>query len=292
MPLIHERTFRIRHYECDAYGHVNNTYYPRYMQEAAFDASAAAGYDLARYASMGQHWLVRETAVDYVSPLRYGDSVVVKTWVEDFRRVRSRRAYELRQANSGQVAARGHTDWVFVDTPSGQPATIPPELIAAFFPEGVPPPAPARPRFPQPPPAPAGAFTMRRRVMWQDIDRAGHVNNAQYLAYISDCAFLAASAHGWPAARMLAEGFGIVVRRHHIEYRQPALMDDELEVTTWIYNVRRATLERAFTITRVGDGALVARVQALYVWINLDSGQPVRIGPDLLADFAENIAVG
>ena len=61
MPLTHVRTFRVRHYECDALGHVNYANYLRYMQEAAFDASAAAGYDLDRYKAMGCHWLVRET---------------------------------------------------------------------------------------------------------------------------------------------------------------------------------------------------------------------------------------
>jgi len=49
MPLIHERAFRVRHYECDAYGHVNHANYLRYMQEAALDASAAAGYDIDWY---------------------------------------------------------------------------------------------------------------------------------------------------------------------------------------------------------------------------------------------------
>ena len=97
MPLTHVRTFRVRHYECDAYGHVNYANYLRYMQEAAFDASAAAGYDLDRYEAMGRHWLVRETDIEYLRPLRYGDTVQVKTWVADFRRIRSRRAYEFRR---------------------------------------------------------------------------------------------------------------------------------------------------------------------------------------------------
>ena len=88
MPRTQTRTFRVRFGECDAYGHVNNTNYVRYMQEAAFDASAAAGYDFARYDALGQYWLVRETEVEYLKPLVYGDTFEVKTWVADFRRVR------------------------------------------------------------------------------------------------------------------------------------------------------------------------------------------------------------
>jgi hypothetical protein len=33
------------------------------MQETAFDASTAAGYDQARYAELGHHWLIRETEI-------------------------------------------------------------------------------------------------------------------------------------------------------------------------------------------------------------------------------------
>ena len=83
MPLIHERTFRVRHYECDTYGYVKHANYLNYMQEAAFDASAAAGYSMARYATMDRYWLVRETDIEYLHPLRYGDSVQVRTWVRE-----------------------------------------------------------------------------------------------------------------------------------------------------------------------------------------------------------------
>jgi len=290
MPLTHERTFRIRHYECDAYGHVNNTNYLRYMQEAALDASAAAGYDLARYALLGHHWLVRETEIEYLAPLLYGDSVRVKTWVEDFRRVRSRRAYELTRTGDEVLVARGATEWVYLDSQTGQPARIPAEMVATFLPEGAPPVGPAR-RFPVGAPPPPGRFAMRRKVMWQEIDAAGHVNNAQYLAYISDCGFEVAEAYGWPGSRMLAAGFGILVRQHHIEYLEPAVLGDELEVATWIYNVRRASASRVYTINRVRDGAALARADVYYAWVNLKTGLPSRLPADFLTDFAANIAV-
>jgi acyl-CoA thioester hydrolase len=288
MSLTHERVFRIRQYECDAYGHVNNTNYLRYMQEAAFDASASVGYDLARYAALGHHWLIRETEIEYLAPLRYGDSVRVKTWVEDFHRVRSRRAYELHRVGDEQLVARGTTDWVYVNSQTGQPARIPPEMVAVFLPEGAPPTAPRR-HFPSGPPPPPGRFAMRRKVMWQDIDMAGHVNNAQYLEYISDCGFEVAESYGWSAGRMQAVGFGILVRRHHIEYLEPALLGDELEVATWVYNLRRATASRVYTINRVRDGAALARADVFYAWVNLTTGLPGRIPADFVADFGPNI---
>ena len=52
MPVKHTSIFPVRFYECDAYSHVNNSNYVRYMQEAAFAASAAAGYGDQKYEEM------------------------------------------------------------------------------------------------------------------------------------------------------------------------------------------------------------------------------------------------
>lgn len=289
MPHVFERAFRIRHYECDAYGHVNHAQYLRFMQETAFDASAAVGYDMARYDELGVMWLIRQTGITYERPLRYGDTVIVKTWVADFRRVRSRRMYEMRQAASGQRVAAAHTDWVLLDQRSQRPVTIPPEMMAAFFPEGPPARVSHYKTFPDPPPPPPGVYTMRRRVAWRDLDTVQHVNNANYMVYFEECGITTAVAHGWPISRMIHAGFGIVARNYQIDYRLPALLGDELAVSTWISDVKRASAVRHYTLKRVQDDALLARARALWVWIDLDSGHPIRIPPDLIADFQPNI---
>jgi acyl-CoA thioester hydrolase len=290
MPLTHTRTFRVRHYECDLYGHVNNAVYLRYMQEAAFDAAEAAGYGVDQTAAMGRLWLARATDIEYLKPLRYGDSAEVKTWIADFRRVRSRRAYEMRTPGSEELVARGYTDWVFLDRATLQPVTIPAALIAAFFPEGAPSPSPPRERFPTAPPPPPGLFTLRRRVTWQDIDSAQHVNNAVYIAYVEDCGIQILHAYGWRVERMWDEGFAILMRRHQIEYLQSAVLDDELEIATWVSGVKRATATRHYTLKRVSDQAPIANVHTLCVWVNRSTGQPVRIPAHFLEDFGPNIA--
>jgi acyl-CoA thioester hydrolase len=288
MPLEYARTFNIRHYECNAHGRVTDVSYLRYMEEAAFDASAAAGYDLARYATMGRLWLIRETDIEYLRPLRYGDSVKVKTWVADFRRVRSQRAYEFHLAGSGERVACACTDWVFVDSATGRPATIPPEMIVAFFPEGLAETALPRVRMPAAWPALLDVFKELRRVNWQDIDPANHVNNSMYLAFVQDCGVRALAEHGWPLARIWSEGYDILARRHRIEYLQSALLDDELEVATWITSARHASVMCHTTITRVSDGTRLARADSTHVWVDLVTQKPVPIPLAILADFAPN----
>ncbi len=288
MSLRHTERFRVRHYECDPYGHVNNANYLRYMEEAAFRASAAAGYGMEEYLAMKRWWLIRETEIEYLQPLRYGDTAEVTTWVVNMRRARSRRAYEIRRASTGELAARAWTDWVFLDATTGRPAPIPEELRRTYgtgeLPKGL-----STDRFPSPPPPPPGVFTVRRRVEWRDLDPAGHVNNANYLSFIEDSAIQIARAYGWPVRRMDEAGFAVIARRIRVKYRQPALLDDELEISTWLSDVRRATVIRHFVIRRSADDALIARARTLWVWVDLKSGRPIRIPDAFFTDFAANI---
>ena len=289
MPAFYEETFKVRFYECDAYGHVNHANYLRYMQEAAFGASADVGFSVERYFEMNRFWLVRYTDITYLRPLSHGDLVTVRTWVADFRRVRSQRMYELRLAKSGELVAQANTDWVFLDRSTQRPVSVTEEMIAAYLPDGPPAEAPGREPFPEAPPPPPGVFKMARKVQWRDIDLAQHVNNATYMAYLEDGGVAVAAAHGWSMARMMEGGFGIVARRYRIEYRQAALLGDELEIATWVSDAKRATAVRHYTIRRISDDELLARAHVLWVWIDLASGRPIRIPEGFLADFEPNI---
>ncbi len=288
MPATHIASFKVRHYECDALGHLNNANYVRYMEEAAFEASASVGYDKARYDAMGYLWLAYETEIEYLHPVVYGDTIEVKTWVGDFRRVRSRRFYEFRKVGEEELVARASTDWVYLQAATERPTMVPQELISAFVPEGLGESAPARTRVPAPPLPPDGTFTQRRRVEWRDIDTARHVNNAVYFNYIEDCGMQVAVHYGWPLARSQAAGWAAVAREHHIEYKHPAVLDDEIEISTWVTANSRATADRFYNISRPHDGLLLAQARTRWVWIDLQTGRPIRIPADFISDFAAN----
>jgi acyl-CoA thioester hydrolase len=289
MPLTHKQTFQVRYYECDAYGHLNNANYLRYMQETAFEASAAAGYGLARYQAMDRFWLIRETEIEYLQPLRYGDLVHVVTWVDQFRRVSCRRLYEFHKDGGEDLAARAETLWIFLDNETNKPASIPDDLYLTFLPANDSMSAPARQAFPSAPPPPPGVFNTRRKVIWHDLDMVQHVNNAVYLEYVEECGMQVLAAHDWPVTRMTEKGFGIVIRRYQIQYQQPALLDDELEIATWAAHIKRSTAMRYYSICRQNDNALLAQIHAYGVWIDLATGRPIRIPKDFIAAFAPNI---
>lgn len=287
--MIHTSTFTVRHYECDAYGHVNNANYLRYMEHAAIEASAAVGYDEARYNALGTFWLIYETDIDYLLPLRAGDVVEIKTWVADFRRVRSQRYYEFRRQGDDALAARAVTDWVYLDREMLRPVTVPPEMIAAFTPEGAPDAAP-RKDIPKAPPPPPGAFTMQRRVEWRDIDMNRHVNNATYLNYMEECALEALGAFGWSIARLEAEDIAIVARRYQIAYKTPAVWGDDLLATTYLSDLRRISALRHFMITRAHDSEVLVRANSQWAFVHPSNGQIARVPESILHDFADHVA--
>jgi acyl-CoA thioester hydrolase len=292
MPLTTELVQRINYHECDVNQIVRDACYLRYMQEAAFDASAAAGYWEDRYQAMRRIWLIRESAVDVIAPLRYGDQVRTRTWVADFRRVRSRRAYELRRASDEMLMARAYTDWVFLDLDTGRPAVIPDEVIAAYFPDDRLGEAQERQRFPEAPPPPAGVVTLRRAVQWRDLDSVGHVNNAAYGDYVEDAARQAARLCGWPVSRMAAEGFDLATRQLRIEYRQPALPGDELVVCTWLSELTEDGAVRYTTVARGSNGELLAQAYARWGCVDVRTREVIALPEFFASDLMPNATIG
>ena len=154
---------RVRHHELDTLGHVNNAAYLHYLEQAAIDHAAAAGFGEQRLRALGGLFIARRHEVDYRRPAFAGDWLCVMTWAVAITGARAVRAYEVaRLGAEGLVSApprdglvapeaapptddlivRARTEWAFVDVHSGRPRRIPAELIRAFVrhdaPDGLP----------------------------------------------------------------------------------------------------------------------------------------------------------
>lgn len=290
MPHTSEIPFTIRYDECDTYGHLNNAVYLRYMQEAAIRASSEAGLGREQYAVMRRHWLIRETEIEYLQALQANERLVIRTWNEGMRRATARRRYEFSRSEAGGPAAHAWTDWVFIDSDTRRPAKIPIEVQAAFFPETGHAPGFSRIPFPRIPSAPPGIFKLVRRVEWRDIDPMQHLNNAAYLSYAEDCAVQLADSFGWSFDQWSAHGQAFVARKHHIQYLRPVLLEDELEISTWLFNVRRTSATRYYAMRRAADGELMAQIATLWALIDLESGRPTRFPESFNEIIGPNIA--
>ena len=137
MPRILSHAFTVPADVIDVNRHVNNLAYLRWMLDVAVAHSTAQGWPMARYLELGQAWVVRSHAIEYLRPALEGEALLLLTWVEDMLSRSSRRRYLFCRPADGAVLARADTQWVFVDVASGRPVGIPATLRDAF--EVVPP---------------------------------------------------------------------------------------------------------------------------------------------------------
>jgi acyl-CoA thioester hydrolase len=273
---VYTAEVRVRHDELDCFGRVRPGVYLRYLAQAAVDASTAVGLDAAWYARAGTRWLVRRSTFAIVQPVGAGERLEVRTWVEDFRRVRSHRGYELRDRR-GAVRLTARTDWVYVDAASGRPRRIPEEAERAF---GSPPTRAAeRPGWsaPLPPATPASA---RYRVRYADLDSLGHMNNAAYVDMLVEVTLDALAGRGWPLATLAVDGRVPLVVGGDIEYREPARHGDILEIRTWFS--AGAELGVHQEVVRAGDARGLVRASMQWRWMDVARGLGGPVPADVL----------
>lgn len=116
------------------------------------------------------------------------------------------------------------------------------------------------------------------------IDGNGHASNIEFVRWTQDAAVDHATAVGCTAATQAA-GCTWVVRSHSIDYLRPAFAGDWIEVRTWIADYRRAFSTRKYEFHRPADGALLARGETNWVYVDLASGRPRSIPAEIQALF-------
>jgi acyl-CoA thioester hydrolase len=115
----------------DGNGHVNNVRFVQWMQDIAIAHAAHNGATAAAEA-LGGTWFARSHRIDYLAQAFPEDRLVAQTWVVDIHRARSRRRFRFLRAADRAVLARAETEWTYVESATGRPRPIPPEVIARF----------------------------------------------------------------------------------------------------------------------------------------------------------------
>lgn len=194
----------------------------RLCQEAAIQASVAAGWNAARYVREQIAFVVRSMTVVHDREVSYDESLVGRTWVGDFRRgMLSRREVRI-EGGDGRVAAATQ-EWVHVAlTETGaRPARGSDALLDAFTPAAVDEPSAQLPGH-------DGAGCEGSHVFSFDIwhtwmDPLGHVNHAVFVDWLDE-----ALARRLGAAGLDPQGAVPVADR--IRFRGAALAGDRMTV--------------------------------------------------------------
>jgi len=118
----------------------------------------------------------------------------------------------------------------------------------------------------------------------ESIDANGHVNNVEFVRWMQEAAVAHADARGLSAATRAA-GATWLVRSHQVEYLRPAFAGEALRVLTWVADFRRAFSLRRYRFTRPADGALLARGETNWVFVDAQTGRPRSVPAELQAMF-------
>jgi acyl-CoA thioester hydrolase len=278
------RAFSVRHYELDSFGHVNNAVYVNYMQEAAIEASADAGFGPDWYRAQGTNWVIRKLSIRYLLPAFYRDKLEVTTWISEVRRATCTREYEIMRPKDAARIARARVQWVYLDSSTGRIARLPSEIDERFAPTdeaaedlGI---------HIQKAQKTEGAFRYRtrRRVQTFELDTLQHVNHAVYLNWIEQAYFDALRTAGHPVERTTPRTWLALQGGHDIEYFEPAFDNEEIEVTSWVCELGRVRGAWTHEIHSVDREKLLAREYSLGIFVN-DAGKPVSPPPQVISDI-------
>jgi acyl-CoA thioester hydrolase len=77
MKYTHRLKFKVRDYECDMQGIVNNGVYQNYLEHARHDFLLSKGINFAEMTSSGIHLVVVRAELDYRQSLQSNDEFVV-----------------------------------------------------------------------------------------------------------------------------------------------------------------------------------------------------------------------
>ena len=128
-------------------------------------------------------------------------------------------------------------------------------------------------------------YTLPVQAGERDIDANGHVNNIVYLQWMQDAAIAHSDALGCTALTSAA-GCCWVARSHHIEYLRPAYAGDRIAVITWIVDAtRKSSSVRRYKMVRDADGAVLATGETLWVFVDMQTGRPRSIPPEVIGCF-------
>jgi acyl-CoA thioester hydrolase len=126
----HDCRIRVRSYECDSYGHVNNAVYLNYLEYARHEYLKDISLSLEDLRADGYSMIVAEISIRYKRPAGTDDELVILT--RPLSRTRLSGALAQRILRGSEEIAKAEVKWVCVDE-RGRPVPLP----AKYMREGL-----------------------------------------------------------------------------------------------------------------------------------------------------------
>lgn len=127
--------FKVRDYECDLQGIVNNSVYQNYLEHARHEFLLSRNISFTEFAKRGINLVVTRVELDYKHPLRSGDKFYVTVDVDRVSRIRAVFTQTIFHAADQRRVLVGKAYWAVVNE-QGRPC-FPAELEVLFTPSSA-----------------------------------------------------------------------------------------------------------------------------------------------------------
>ena len=133
-------------------------------------------------------------------------------------------------------------------------------------------------------------YTVKVKVLPEEIDQLGHANNRVYLNWIMKAAYTHSESLGLSVDDYLNIGVAMVAKRHELNYIAATFVNDELIIGTWIAtNDNRFNSQRNYQIIRLSDDKTILRAETDWVSMNIQTGKPQRMPEEFIQCYKPTI---
>ena len=126
-------------------------------------------------------------------------------------------------------------------------------------------------------------FFYKLKIYYEDTDSGGVVYYANYLKYLERARTEALFSIGF-SNKIVQDQFNslIIVKSCNVEYKKPALLEDELTVRSFVKSITRTSFFMNQIISKGEEIIVEAQVHLVFV---SNEGKPVKIPDEIYSKF-------
>lgn len=130
MEYKHKLEFKVRDYECDIQGVVNNSVYQNYLEHARHELMLESGINFAELAKNNINLVVVRAELDYKAPLQSGEGFWVGTNLQQSSKVRFEFLQDIYRSSDDKLIVKGKIIGTALNE-RGRPF-VPEDLVSLF----------------------------------------------------------------------------------------------------------------------------------------------------------------
>ena len=128
-----ETVLQVRPDDIDMFNHVHSSRYMDYVLAGRYEQMARCyGMPWEQFIQLGFGWFLASTQMNFKRPLGLGDTFIVRTWVEAFRRDGVRIGFEIDRKETGKRSCDGWAEYTLIQLSTGRATAIPDEIKARY----------------------------------------------------------------------------------------------------------------------------------------------------------------